>query len=309
MWSNDLVGCVSMAKSRILFDPPKSPYRVDFDGKFRIADATTKPPEDVPQGKKGKKRHREKLAEEIEKIRELQRKLYADNRFSLLLVFQAMDAAGKDGTIRAVMSGINPAGCQVVSFKRPSSEELDHDFLWRVHRRAPERGRIGIFNRSHYEEVLVVRVNPAILDNQQLPHRPKDVFEERFESIRDFEKHMARNGTVILKFFLNVSQEEQRERLLARIDDPAKNWKFEAGDLAVRAQWDEYMKAYEDALQETSRAHAPWYAIPADDKPFMRATVARIVRKALEGLELQYPQLSDDEKAALADHRKVLAPT
>ncbi|MEM7606051.1 MAG: PPK2 family polyphosphate kinase [Myxococcota bacterium] len=295
-----------MSGKRVLFDAPKSPYRVPFDGSFRLRDAAHKPPKGAPKGKKGKKENRDLLKEEIETIRELHRKLYADDRFALLLVFQAMDAAGKDGTIRAVMSGLNPAGCQVQSFKRPSSEELDHDFLWRIHKRAPERGRIGIFNRSHYEEVLIARVNSRVLDSQKLPHRPKDIFDQRYESIRDFEKHLARNGTVILKFFLNVSRDEQRDRLIARIDDPAKNWKFEAGDLETRAQWGEYMSAYEDALNATSRACAPWYAIPADDKPFMRRTVARILRETLEELDLRYPTLSDDEMAELGKHRQTL---
>ena len=298
------------SKSKIdrgIFQAPKSDYEVGYDGSFSIGKAPNEPPKDAPSGKDGKKENEKHLEETIEEIQELQRKLYADNRFSLLLVFQAMDAAGKDGTIRAVMSGINPAGCQVVSFKRPSSEELDHDFLWRIHKNTPERGRIGIFNRSHYEEVLVVRVNPGILDAQQLPHTPKEIFEERFESIRAFEEHLARNGTVILKFFLNVSKEEQRKRLLERIDDPSKNWKFEAGDLAVREQWDAYMEAYEEALNETSRPYAPWYAIPADDKPYMRRVVASILRDALDGLELSYPKLDDEAIEALAGHRKVLA--
>ena len=296
-----------MAKPKtILFEPTKSPFLVPFDGKWRIRKAAQQPPKGEPSGKKGKKENQKSLANDIEALHELQRRLYADNRYSLLLIFQAMDAAGKDGTIRAVMSGINPAGCQVVSFKRPSSEELDHDFLWRVHKQAPERGRIGIFNRSHYEEVLVVRVNPGILESQQLPYQPKEIFEERFESIRNFEQHMARNGTVILKFFLNVSYEEQRDRLVSRIDDPAKNWKFEGGDMAVRSQWAEYMTAYEEALAKTSTPHAPWYTIPADDKPYMRATVANILRKTLEGLDLQYPTLSDEEMADLGQHKETL---
>lgn len=297
-----------MAKTKPQVDPLET-YRVSYKSKFRIDKAPHKPPKGAPQGKDGKRDNRKQLAEHIEAIRELQSKLYADDSYSVLLVFQAMDAAGKDGTIRAVMSGINPAGCQVVSFKRPSSEDLDHDYLWRIHKQAPQRGRIGIFNRSHYEEVLVVRVNPGILDSQQLPQKPKTLFEDRYESIMDFEKHLARNGTVIIKFFLNVSKEEQRDRLVARIDDPAKNWKFEAGDLTVRAQWDEYMKAYEEALNATSRPWAPWYSIPADDKPFMRQAVAGIVRKALEELDLEYPKLNEDETAALLEHRKTLMDT
>lgn len=297
-----------MAKTKPQLDPLKT-YRVSYTSSFRIDEAPHAPPKGAPQGKAGKRDNRKQLAKHIEAIRGLQSKLYADDSYSVLLVFQAMDAAGKDGTIRAVMSGINPAGCQVVSFKRPSSKDLDHDYLWRVHKEAPQRGRIGIFNRSHYEEVLVVKVNPGILKSQQLPNQPKTLFEDRYESIVDFEKHLARNGTVIIKFFLNVSKDEQRDRLVARIDDPAKNWKFEAGDLKVRARWDDYMKAYEQALNATSRPWAPWYAIPADDKPFMRKTVAEIVRRTLEDLHLEYPKLSEDETAALLGHRKTLMET
>lgn len=295
-----------MAKKSSPASAVKSPYLVPFDGKWRVKDADHKPPKKAPSGKSGKKKNKESLAKHVDELRDLQEKLYADNRYSVLLVFQAMDAAGKDGTIRAVMSGINPAGCQVVSFKRPSSEELDHDFLWRIQRNTPERGRIGVFNRSHYEEVLVVKVNPGILNSQSLPHQPKSVFEDRYESIRDYEQHLARNGTVVIKFFLNVSRDEQKARFLARIDNPEKNWKFEAGDLAVRQDWDEYMDAYQEALNETSRPHAPWYVIPADDKPFMRTTVAGIVRKTLEGLDLKFPELSDEEIAKLGSYREAL---
>ncbi|MAQ16801.1 MAG: phosphate--nucleotide phosphotransferase [Sandaracinus sp.] len=285
-----------------LCELPKSEYLVPFDGTFRIGKADTAPPDDAPQGKKGKKENKEHLLEHIEVCSELQRKFYAHDRFSLLLVFQAMDAAGKDGTIRAVMTGLNPAGVQTFTFKRPSAEELEHDFLWRVHQRVPERGRIGIFNRSHYEEVLIVRV-AKLLASRRLPRIPKDVWDERLESIRDFEKHLARNGTLILKFFLNVSRDEQEKRLRARLDDPAKNWKFEAADLDVREQWDEYMEAYEAALNATSTPWAPWYAIPADDKPFMRRKVASILRQALENLPLEWPQLHADEIARLDEWR------
>ena len=294
------------ATAPTLVEPPASPYLVPFDGSFRVADASHEPPKGAPSGKKGKKENKDLLEEQVEEIYELQRKLYADDRYSLLLVFQAMDAAGKDGTIRAVMTGVNPAGCQVSSFKAPSKEEIDHDFLWRIHACLPERGRIGIFNRSHYEEVLIVKVHPEYLAGQRLPRVPEDVFLERYESIRDWEKHLARNGTVILKFFLNVSREEQRERLLERIDDERKNWKFEAGDLDTRDRWDLYMDAYQEALNATSRPWAPWYAIPADDKPFMRQTVARIVREALEGLGLSFPEVSPEQRAELQQHRKRL---
>jgi len=286
----------------ILFPPPKSDYLVPFDGKFRLSHSPT----DKPKGTPGKSALEEKLAEEVEDIAKQQRMLYAQDHYSLLLVFQAMDAAGKDGTIRAVLTGVNPAGCQVHSFKKPSSEELDHDYLWRTYRALPERGRIGVFNRSHYEEVLVVRVHPNFLDSQQLPRKPSNIFEERYESIRDLERHLARNGTVILKFFLNVSKEEQERRLVQRIDDPERNWKFEGQDLKERDLWPKYMEAFEDALNETSRPWAPWYAIPADDKSFMRLEVARVIKKTLESLKLHYPKLPPEEMARLAEHRVTL---
>ncbi|MEM9071459.1 MAG: PPK2 family polyphosphate kinase [Myxococcota bacterium] len=293
-------------KQRIDPAPVESPYLVPFDESWKLRKASTKPPKKAPQGKKGKGENKAALAECVKEIYELQRKLFAEDKFSLLLVFQAMDAAGKDGTIRAVMTGINPAGCQVSSFKRPSSEELDHDFLWRIGQRMPERGRIGIFNRSHYEEVLVVRVNPGILKSQRLPSISDHIWDERYASIRNFEEHAARNGTVVRKFFLNVSKGEQKDRLLARIDDERKNWKFEAGDLDARDQWDDYMKAYEKALNETSRPWAPWYAIPADDKPFMRRTVADIVRRTLESMPIAFPTLNREQQAKLQEHRKRL---
>jgi PPK2 family polyphosphate:nucleotide phosphotransferase len=287
-----------------LFEPPASPYLVPYDGSFRIGDSPTDPPKDVPREKELEKRL-EKVNEEID---ELQRQLYADDRYSLLLVFQAMDAAGKDGTIRAVMGGVDPAGCQVFSFKAPSGEELDHDFLWRVQRSLPERGRIGIFNRSHYEEVLVVRVHPEYLDGQKLPRRPRgdELWKERYDSIRDMERHLARNGTAIVKLFLNVSKKEQKKRFLKRIDEVHKNWKFNAGDVKERAYWDDYMHAYEDALNETSRPWAPWYAIPADDKDYMRLAVAEIVRDTLEAIPFEWPELPDHERARMADLREAL---
>lgn len=292
------------------FSAPESPYLVPFDGSFDLKDSDTEP----PRGMEGKKRNKPLLKDTVDEIFELQRKLYADDRFSLLLVFQAMDAAGKDSTIRSVMTGVNPAGCQVFSFKKPSDRELDHDFLWRVHQRLPERGRIGIFNRSHYEEVLVVRVFPELLRYQKLPPRhyrpgeppPEEFWDERFESIRNFEQHAARNGTVVLKFFLDVSRKEQRRRLLRRIDDAHRNWKFEGGDLKARAHWKDFMGAYQHALNETSRPWAPWYAIPADDKPYMRLQVATIIRDALKSLPLKWPELEDEEKARLGEYRKQL---
>lgn len=287
-----------------LFDPQSlgSPYLVPFDGSFDLAQAPTRM-RDEPTKKASKKA----LGEAVERLEELQRKLYADDRYSLLLVFQAMDAAGKDSTIRNVLTGVNPAGCQVFSFKQPSAEELDHDFLWRTYRRLPERGRIGVFNRSHYEEVLVVRVHPEYLEGQRLPRGARDdlaaLWRARYASIRSMEEHLARNGTVVIKFWLNVSLEEQRKRFLDRLDDPSKNWKFSAGDLVERGLWPRYMEAYQDALNATSRPWAPWYAIPADDKPAMRAAVARIVCETLEGLDLHYPALSEKEQAQLANHR------
>lgn len=284
--------------------PVSSPYLVPFDGTLQLDDLSTQPPD----GASGKKECRRQLKETMKHLDALQRVLYADDRFALLLVFQAMDAAGKDGTIRAILSGLNPAGCQVFSFKSPSKEELDHDFLWRTAVRLPERGRIGVFNRSYYEEVLVVRVHPEYLGGQRLPQIPplEELWNQRYESIRDWEKHLVRNGTVILKFWLNVSPEEQKKRFLKRIDEPDSNWKFNDGDLEARARWDQYMQAYEAMLNATSTSGAPWYAIPADNKAYMRMTVADIVRRRLEGMGLSYPRLSDSEQAQLPVHRAAL---
>ncbi len=288
-----------------MFDAIKSPYLVGYDGSFRLEEALSAPPAPVAD----KKMLRKELARSVKKLDGLQRRLYANNQRAVLLVFQAMDAAGKDGTIRAVMSGINPAGCQVFSFKKPSENELDHDFLWRTTTRLPERGRIGIFNRSYYEEVLVVRVHPGILDGQRLPWRPPadEIWQQRLESIRDHEKHLARNGTVILKFWLNVSREEQGRRFLARLDQPAKHWKFSPADIRERGHWSAYMAAYEEALSETSRPWAPWYAIPADNKPYMRATVAEIVRNSLESLGIGYPTVGEEALARFGEMREILA--
>ena len=268
--------------------PIESPYLVPFDGSFRVAGAPTCPPDETPD----EDALEDALDASVDRLRELQRMLYADDRFAVLLVFQAMDAGGKDGTIRHLTTGVNPAGFQVSSFKQPSAEELEHDFLWRCTRRLPERGRIGIFNRSHYEEVLVVRVHPEFLEAQRLPELPRDLgqlWRGRYASIVDWEGHLARSGTVVLKFWLNVSRAEQRRRFLARIEQREKNWKFSLGDIEERRLWDAYMDAYEDALAATSRPWAPWYAIPADDKDFMRATVADIVVRRLESLGLAYP--------------------
>lgn len=288
-----------------MFRSVDSPWLVPFDDSFRIGETSTRPPEEAP----GKKKLKKELEERVEDLHDLQRRLYAQDRWAVLLVFQAMDAAGKDSTIRAVMSGVNPAGCQVFAFKKPSAEELDHDFLWRTARRLPERGRIGIFNRSYYEEVLVVRVHPGILDAQRLPHRPdtlEEVWSQRLESIADHERHLARNGTAIVKFFLNVSRDEQKARFLSRLDEPEKNWKFAAGDVRERGHWEEYQVAYEAALRATSRPWAPWYAIPADDKPFMRLAVADIVARTLESLGLRYPAVDPVEKARFDEMRRLL---
>ena len=287
--------------------PAKSRYRVPFDESFRIDGVPTAPPDDAPSDKDCKR----KLETTVDELREHQRRLYADNRYAVLAVFQALDAAGKDSTIRAVTRGVNPAGFQVFNFKAPSSEELDHDFLWRSARRLPERGRIGIFNRSYYEEVLVVRVHPEFLAGQRLPgvdpsNLSPDFWEQRLTSIRDHEAHLARNGIVVVKFFLNVSKDEQKRRFLSRIDEPEKNWKFSAGDLDARARWDDYMAAFEPAIRATSRPWAPWYAIPADNKPYMRMTVAKILRRTFENLSLEYPTLPADELAELGACRKRL---
>lgn len=282
-----------------------SPYLVPFDGtSFSVSSAPSAPPAGAP----GKRKAKGHLRDSVKAIGELQRKLFADDHHAVLLVFQAMDAAGKDGTIRAVMSGINPAGCQVFGFGKPSSEELEHDFLWRTAQRLPERGRIGVFNRSYYEELLVVRVHPELLKYQRLPKLKDDAdfWQRRMASIRDHERHLADNGTLILKFWLNVSRDEQKRRFLARIDNPDKNWKFNARDVEERGHWDAYMDAYESALRETSRPWAPWFAIPADDKPFMRMTVADLLERALASLDIRYPVLDEDDRADLVRCRAAL---
>jgi len=251
----------------------------------------------------------EDLEKNVERLRELQDVLYAQDKQSLLIIFQAMDAAGKDGAIEHVMSGVNPQGVSVVSFKQPSDEELSHDFLWRCAKNVPERGRIGIFNRSHYEEVLVVRVHPQILQSQHLPDEIKndnDVWKKRFEQIRNFESGLAANGTRILKFFLNVSKEEQKQRFLSRIAEEEKNWKFSMGDVKERAHWDEYMHAYTEAIENTSTEAAPWYIIPADKKWFTRLAVSEVIVQALETMKLNYPVVTEEHKAELAEAKKML---
>jgi len=248
------------------------------------------------------------LREGVGRLEELQDRLYAQNQWSLLLIFQAMDAAGKDGTIKHVMSGVNPQGCQVFSFKAPSAEDLSHDFLWRTSKCVPERGRIGIFNRSYYEEVLVVRVHPEFLSRQKLPPAliTKDVWKERFEDINAYERHLTRNGVVVCKFFLNVSKKEQRRRLLERLEEPDKNWKFSADDINERQRWDAYMEAYEDMIRHTATDWAPWHVVPADNKWFTRLVVAEVVVHALESLDLSYPEVSKDKRRELASIRAAL---
>ncbi len=284
-----------------MFKAVDHPYLVPFDGSFKYKQAITS----IDEKQLDDKEYKKKLNKQTDKIHDLQRIMYAHDSHSILLVFQAMDAAGKDSTIRHVLTGVNPAGCQVFSFKKPSSLELDHDFLWRTTKRLPERGRIGVFNRSYYEELLVVKVHPEILNFQKLPreHIHDKIWPQRYESVRDFEKHIARNGTIVLKFWLNVSKDEQRNRFISRLDEPEKNWKFSESDVKERGHWDKYMKAYEQVLQETSRSYAPWYAIPADNKPYMRYTVAKIIANTLEEMDMHYPKVDDDARARF-DHMR-----
>lgn len=254
--------------------------------------------------KKLKKKTKKILKDNLEELSELQELLYASNKRSLLLIFQAMDAAGKDGTIKHVMSGVNPQGCQVFSFKKPSAEELDHNFLWRYTNKMPERGRIGIFNRSYYEEVLVLKVNPEYMSDVKDPD--ETFWEGRYEDINNLEKHLSRNGTVILKFFLNVSKEEQRNRFMDRLNTPEKHWKFSDADLIERKKWDKYQKAFEDAINKTASSDAPWYVVPADNKWIMRSIVSTIITETISSLQLQAPKVSDSKKAMLDDARKEL---
>jgi len=256
---------------------------------------------DKPQGEK-------RLEKARERMHDLQEKLFAQDEWALLIIFQAMDGAGKDSTIEHVMSGLNPAGCQVFSFKAPSAEELDHDFMWRTTRCLPERGRIGVFNRSYYEEVLVVRVHPEFLEGEKLPRGlvTDRIWVERFEDINAFERYVTRQGVAVLKFFLNVSREEQRRRFLARLDEPEKNWKFSLEDVSKRALWDKYMAAYEDMIANTSTGHAPWHVIPADRKWFMRTAVAETIVAAMEALDLNFPTLSEKQKTKLEEARSLL---
>jgi len=279
-------------------------FRVDSGKHFRLKNF-----DPANTGHWRSKEHAEQaLQQGIARMAELQDKLYAQNRWAVLLIFQAMDAAGKDGVIKHVMSGVNPQGCQVYSFKAPSDLELQHDFLWRTTRCLPERGHIGIFNRSYYEEVLVVRVHPEFLKNEKTPESliGKKLWEERFEDIRSFERHMARTGTVIRKFFLNVSKKEQKRRFLARLDEPEKNWKFSAADIRERQCWDDYQKAYEDMIRNTAAEHAPWYVVPADNKWFTRLVVSTVIVSTLESLDLAYPKVDDAKRKELEAAKKQL---
>jgi PPK2 family polyphosphate:nucleotide phosphotransferase len=276
-------------------------FRIDDPDHFRLASID---PSDTGGLDLDKDEAKAVLAGDLDRLSDLQERLYADNRWSLLIVLQAMDAAGKDGVIKHVMTGLNPQGCLVHAFKAPSPSELDHDFLWRAAQYMPARGNIGIFNRSHYEEVLVVRVHQELLERQRIPKVlvGKDIWKQRFKSIRAFERHIARNGTVVLKFFLHVSKEEQRRRFLDRLEQPAKRWKFSMGDVAERKLWDKYMTAYEDMIRATSRPYAPWYVVPADHKPFARLVVAKAMIDVLEGLDLKFPRV---DPAALKEMEKV----
>ena len=281
-------------------------YCVGDGKKFKLKDYKSEPHFDL--GKYDKPLVKQALQLGVEALSALQDILYAQDKWSLLVIFQAMDAAGKDGAIKHVMSGINPQGCQVSSFKGPSAEELDHDFLWRCQKHLPERGRIGIFNRSYYEEVLVVRVHEKILKSQKLPEElvTKDIWEDRFKDIRNFEKYLHRNGTLVIKIFLNVSKAEQKKRFIERVDDANKNWKFSAADARERGFWKDYMSAYDDMIRNTSTEHAPWYVVPADNKSYARIAVASAIIHALDQMNLEYPKVSEEKIAELKEVKKAL---
>ncbi|MEO8501996.1 MAG: polyphosphate kinase 2 family protein [Vicinamibacteria bacterium] len=286
------------------FDIDLPDFRVRPGSKVRLKSIDT----DSTGSYESRETAKKHLGKGVEELRRMQEMLYAQDQQALLLVFQAMDGAGKDSTIEHVMSGVNPQGCQVFSFKSPSSEELDHDFLWRTAKCLPERGRIGIFNRSYYEETLVVRVHPEYLEKQRLPRdlATDRIWDHRFEDIRNWEKYLSRNGTVIRKFYLHVSRDEQKRRFLARLEEPEKNWKFQAGDVKERALWDEYQRAYEDMLGATSTTYAPWHVIPADHKWFARLAVADILIDTLRSMKLHYPKLSKETRAGLDAAKQAL---
>jgi PPK2 family polyphosphate:nucleotide phosphotransferase len=283
------------------------PFRISKGKNFRLKDVDPNDTLDFTK-EADKPRAKEALARGVTALAELQDKLYAQDKWAVLLIFQAMDAAGKDGAIKHVMSGVNPQGCQVNSFKSPSAEDLDHDYLWRCMKHLPNRGQIGIFNRSYYEEVLVVRVHPEFLAKQKMPQKliGKKIWEDRFEDIRDFEQYLARNGVVVRKFFLHVSKKEQKRRFLERIDDPQKNWKFSSNDASERDFWDDYMGAYEEMIQETATKDAPWYVVPADNKWFTRVVVAAAVIETLASLDLAYPKVDEGKLKELAAAKKKL---
>jgi PPK2 family polyphosphate:nucleotide phosphotransferase len=279
-------------------------YRLDNGKKFHLKDYD---PGDT-QGLDLKEQVDDFLKQNVERLNDLQQKLYAQDRWAVLLIFQAMDSAGKDSAIRHVMSGVNPEGCQVSSFKEPSAEDLSHDYLWRASKELPQRGRIGIFNRSYYEEVLVVRVHPPALRNERLPQQlvTKSIWKERFDGINAFERHLERNGTLVRKFFLHVSKEEQRRRFLSRLDEPEKNWKFAESDVRERERWGDYMHAYQDMIRHTAAPHAPWFIVPADNKWFTWIVVGSAIIEALESLKLAYPKVSAEKKKELESARKLL---
>ena len=285
------------------------PFRITDGKKFKLKQID--PNETLGFDSGDKEKAEEALEKGVELLTKLQDELYAHDQWAVLLIFQAMDAAGKDGAIKHVMSGVNPQGCEVTSFKGPSAEELDHDYLWRCAKRLPERGRIGIFNRSYYEETLVVRVHPEYLEAQRLPETDKsnDIWKRRFREINNFERYITNNGIVILKFFLHVSKEEQEKRFLARIDDPAKNWKFSMKDVKERDHWNDYMNAYEQTVRHTATDYAPWYVVPADNKWFTRLVVASAIVHRLNALDLTYPKLSKDELSELKVARQALIET
>jgi len=294
-----------VADPRKLFAQLAQQYRIEDGRGFRLA---RHDPGEV-RLVRGKSQAKKLLEAGRERLRELQERLYAQDRWSVLLVLQAMDAAGKDGTIEHVMSGVNPQGCAVTSFKAPSEEELDHDFLWRVARALPERGQIGIFNRSHYEELLVVRVHPELLERQRLPRKPAGaaLWKQRASDIAAWESYLAHNGVAIAKFFLHVSKEEQRKRFEERLAEPAKHWKFRLGDVEERTHWNAYQKAYEEAIARTAAPHAPWYVVPADSKWFLRLVVLAVLVETLEALELQFPRVTGQRKEELVQARALLA--
>ncbi|WP_281636699.1 polyphosphate kinase 2 family protein [Flavobacterium marginilacus] len=300
-FEENLIDLNSLSKKELIQRAKKfsKQYCVGDGDNFKLKDYETKASFNL--GEEGKPLVNQTLQMGVDALAAMQEVLYAQDKWSLLLVFQAMDAAGKDGAIKHVMSGVNPQGCQVFSFKAPSSEDLDHDFLWRCQKHLPERGRIGIFNRSYYEEVLVVRVHEQILKSQKIPEKlvTKDIWDERFQDIRNFEKYLTRNGTIVLKFFLNVSKKEQKKRFIERVDDPDKNWKFSASDAKERGYWDDYMHAYQELIKNTSTKKSPWYVIPADNKSYARIAIASAIITALEEMDLEYPKVSAEKIAEL----------